>query len=83
MDNTDMRNSVLGTFYHYLKITVFWDVTPCNFVRMDRRFGEYLLPPSYNQIPLAKVRGSGFHSIVSAYIPDSEAYISTRAAMYI
>ena len=73
MHNTDMRNSVPGTFYHYLK-TVFWDVTPCNFVLMDRRFGEeYLMPPSYNQIPLAKVRGSGFHSIVSAYLPDSEA----------
>ena len=71
MHNTDMRNSVPGTFYHYLKITVFWYVTPCNFVRMDRRFGEeYLLPPSYNQIPLAKVKWQ--------WVPLNRQCVSTR-----
>jgi hypothetical protein len=46
MHNTDMRNSVPGTFYHYLKTTVLWDVRACNFVCMNR------------QISLPEVRGS-------------------------
>jgi hypothetical protein len=70
MHNTDMINSVPGTSYLVSLLHITCDVRACYFVRMDQ------------QISVAEFRGSGFHSIVSAYLQRGVTSQQDRQCTY-
>jgi hypothetical protein len=33
-----------------MKSTIFWDITPCSPLKVNRRFGELCLPPAFTMV---------------------------------